>query len=120
MHELSIAIGIIDAASEEASQHRDARVSAVYLKLGALAGVDKDALLFSFDVASEGTPVQGARLDIREVPVVIFCSKCGEEREIESIQNLACSVCGELSENVCKGRELQVVALELEEVEVSV
>jgi hydrogenase nickel incorporation protein HypA/HybF len=120
MHELSIALGIIEVVGEEMLKHGDARVSAVHLKLGALSGVDKDALLFSFDVASEGTPIQGARLDIREVPVVIFCSKCGEEREIESIQNLVCSVCGELSANACRGRELQVVALELEEVEVSV
>jgi hydrogenase nickel incorporation protein HypA/HybF len=120
MHELSIALGIIEVASEELSNHGDARISAVHLKLGALSGVDKDALLFSFDVAAEGTPLQGARLEIDAVPVVIFCAKCGAEREIECIQQLVCSVCGELSSNVSRGRELQVVALELEEVEVSV
>jgi len=45
MHELSIAMGIVEAATEEA-QKRGVQVSAVHLRLGALSGVVKDALLF--------------------------------------------------------------------------
>jgi Zn finger protein HypA/HybF involved in hydrogenase expression len=43
MHELSIAMSIVEIAEEEADQRGGARVSAVHLKLGALAGVVKDA-----------------------------------------------------------------------------
>jgi hydrogenase nickel incorporation protein HypA/HybF len=50
MHELSIAMSIVDAAVEE-SQRRNLKVSAVHLRLGALSGVVKDALLFSYEVA---------------------------------------------------------------------
>ncbi len=117
MHELSIALGIIDVVNDEVQKRGEVRVTAVHLKLGALSGVDKDALLFSFDVASAGTPVEGARLEIENVPVAIFCSKCGEEKVIRSIQHLVCPVCGEHSGDVQRGRELQVVALELEQVE---
>ncbi|MFI5070488.1 MAG: hydrogenase/urease maturation nickel metallochaperone HypA, partial [Terriglobales bacterium] len=46
MHELSIAMSIVELAEEEAQQ-RNAQVTAVHLKLGALSGVVKEALCFS-------------------------------------------------------------------------
>ncbi len=67
MHELSIAMSIADAAAEEAERHAGARVCAVHLRLGGLSGVVKDALLFSWEASSEGTPLSGARLVIEEV-----------------------------------------------------
>ena len=66
MHELSIAMSIVEVASEEAQRQGGARVDAVYLRLGALSGVVKDALLFSWDLACEDSPIAGARLEIEE------------------------------------------------------
>jgi hydrogenase nickel incorporation protein HypA/HybF len=115
MHELSIAMSMIEMASEEAARRGNAHVSAIYLKLGPLSGVVKDALLFSYEVASNGTPLEGSKLVIEEVPVVAFCPDCREEREIESIQRFCCSVCGSLTAHVLRGKELEVVALEIEQ-----
>jgi hydrogenase nickel incorporation protein HypA/HybF len=67
MYELSIAMGIVDAALEEA-QKRSVQVSGVHLRLGALSGVVKDALLFSYEVACQDTPLQGSRLIVEDVP----------------------------------------------------
>jgi hydrogenase nickel incorporation protein HypA/HybF len=50
MHELSIALGLIDLAVEEASRQGDVKVATLYLRIGRLAGVAVDALRFSFDV----------------------------------------------------------------------
>ena len=61
MHELSIAMSIVEMAEEEAVR-RGVRVSAVHLKLGALAGVVKDALIFSYEIACQGTTLEGSRL----------------------------------------------------------
>ena len=66
MHELSIAMSIVEIASEEAARQNAARVEAVHLRLGALSGVVKDALLFSWDLACDETPVAGAKLAIEE------------------------------------------------------
>jgi len=63
MHELSIAAEIVEIAREEAAR-RGCRVEAVHLKVGALAGVVREALLFSWDVACEATPLAGAKLEI--------------------------------------------------------
>jgi hydrogenase nickel incorporation protein HypA/HybF len=63
MHELSIAASIVEIASEEASR-RGCRVEAVHLRLGALSGVVREALEFSWELACGETPVAGARLEI--------------------------------------------------------
>jgi hydrogenase nickel incorporation protein HypA/HybF len=114
MHELSIALSMIDLAHEELQRHQGARVEALHIRLGPLSGVVKDALLFSFEVATRGTALSGSRLAIEDVPVVIYCAPCQEERELESIQNFSCPSCGTLSPEVVRGRELEFVALEIE------
>ena len=83
MHELSIALSMIDMASEEVLRHGGGRVTALHLKLGQLSGVVKEALTFSYEIACQGTALEGSQLIIEET----------------------------------EGRELEVVALELEEAE---
>ena len=116
MHELSIAMSIVDAALDEAS-HRKVQVSAVHLRLGALSGVVKDALLFSYEIACQGTPLEGSKLLIEEVPVAVFCPACQNKRVLESVQWFACPECGTPTGEVLQGKELEVFALEVEEVE---
>ena len=114
MHELSIAMSIVDTAQEEA-ERRGVRVSAVHLRLGALAGVVKDALLFSYDMASQDTPLQGSRLIVEDLPVVVFCPHCQARRSLSSVQSFACPVCGAPTGDILQGKELEVFALEVEE-----
>ncbi len=114
MHELSIAMGIVEAAMDEAKQ-RDVQVSAVHLRLGALSGVVKDALLFSYEVACQDTPLEGSRLLIEEVPVAVFCPQCKAKRVLESVQSFTCPDCGSPTGDVLQGKELEVFALEVEE-----
>lgn len=113
MHELSIALGIIDGVEEELARRRDARVLAVHLNLGPLSGVVKEALLFSYGLACEGTPLEGSRLEIQETPIVLFCQTCQQEQPAHSVQRLCCSICDTPSAEIRRGSELEVVALEL-------
>ncbi|MGC2658972.1 MAG: hydrogenase maturation nickel metallochaperone HypA, partial [Bryobacteraceae bacterium] len=69
MHELSIALSIIEGAEEEVFRQGGGHVCAVHLRLGPLSGVVKDALMFSYDLACEGTLLEGSRLIIEEVPI---------------------------------------------------
>ena len=68
MHELSIALSIVEGVEEELANHQGARVAAVHLRLGPLSGVAKEALLFSYDLACEGTRLAGSSLKIEETP----------------------------------------------------
>ena len=117
MHELSIAMSIVEAAVDEARQ-RGVTVSAVHLRLGALSGVVKDALLFSYEVACQDTELQGSQLIVEDVPVVIFCPQCQREQTLESVQSFCCPQCGTPSMDVRRGKELEVFALEVEEEEI--
>jgi hydrogenase nickel incorporation protein HypA/HybF len=112
MHELSIALGLIDLATEEAARQGDVHVAAVYLRIGPLAGVVADSLRFSFELAAEGTPIEGARLEIEQVPVIVRCSTCAGEHTIATPYRIRCPICGEPAE-VIGGRELQLTAMEV-------
>jgi hydrogenase nickel incorporation protein HypA/HybF len=114
MHELSIAMSIVELAEEEA-QKRGVQVHAVHLKLGALSGVVKEALLFAYEMACEETPLKGSRLVIEEVPVIAFCPSCRALRAISSIQLFCCAECGTSTSEIVQGKEIEVSALEIEE-----
>jgi hydrogenase nickel incorporation protein HypA/HybF len=114
MHELSIAMSIVELAGEEAAR-RGVQVEAVHLKLGALSGVVKEALLSCYEMVCDDTPLQGSRLIIEEVPVIIFCPKCRAERPLSSIQLFCCPECDTPCSEIVHGKELEVVALEIKE-----
>jgi hydrogenase nickel incorporation protein HypA/HybF len=114
MHELSIALSIVEMAGEE-SERQGAKVNAVHLKLGPLSGVVKTALESAFGLACEGTTLEGSLLVVEEVPIVGYCPKCLAERIIASMQWFACPECASPISEVIHGRELEVVALEIEE-----
>ena len=114
MHELSIAMSIVDAALDEA-QRRAVQVTAVHLRLGALSGVVKDALLFSYEMACQDTPLHGSRLIVEDIPVVIFCAQCQQENTLNSVQSFICPECGTPTMDIRQGKELEVFAIEVEE-----
>jgi hydrogenase nickel incorporation protein HypA/HybF len=113
VHELSVALSLVEVAgSHLRGALRGRRVDAVHLRLGPLAGVAKDALLFSFDAASRGTVLEGARLVIEEVPVAVFCARCQTERVVGQLL-FRCPVCGMPASDITRGRELELTALEV-------
>jgi len=112
MHELSIAMSIVGMAQEEGDR-RNAQITAVHLRLGPLSGVVKDALFSSYEIACEDTPLQGSRLVIEEVPIVVYCPRCEAQSALASMQSFCCSECGTPTGEIVQGKELEVVALEL-------
>lgn len=113
MHELSIALSMIEGVLEEVKRQGDVHVEAVHLKLGVFSGVDKNALEFSYGVACEGTPLQGTRLIIEEVPIQMLCRTCGVERTVPSAQQLCCPDCQTPADELLHGQELEITALEV-------
>lgn len=113
MHELSIAISMVERVLEEVESRGGLRVEAVHLKLGVLSGVDRDALAFSYEVACEGTSLAGTRLITEVVPLAIFCDVCHAEGQPVSIQEICCPRCGTPSQRILRGRELELTALEV-------
>jgi hydrogenase nickel incorporation protein HypA/HybF len=115
MHELSIALGIIEIAEEESDRRGGVPVVAIHVKLGPLSGVVKEALTSAYELAREGSALADSRLVIEETPLVIRCARCEVEEAVPSVYDLCCPRCGTPSADVVCGRELEVTALEIEQ-----
>jgi hydrogenase nickel incorporation protein HypA/HybF len=113
MHELSIAISMIDQIMEESENRGGLDVEAVHLRLGVFSGVDKDALLFAYELACEGSPLAGSRLVVETVPLLIHCEACGKDRTPPSVYELSCPECRTPGQRIVTGREIEVVSLEV-------
>ena len=117
MHELSIAIAIVEQAEEVAKEHSGSRICAVHVRVGAMSGVVRDALEFAWETACEGTAVQGAELIVEDVPITMRCTQCGREQAVMSPQDLRCVGCESPAYpwELVHGQELELRAMELEE-----
>ena len=63
MHELSITRNVVAIVSERAAGQR---VTRVRLEIGRLSAVVPDSIRFCFDICAQGTPLEGAELEIVE------------------------------------------------------
>jgi hydrogenase nickel incorporation protein HypA/HybF len=117
MHELSIALSILDIATEESESRGGVNIVAIHLQLGPLSGVLKEALLSAFEMAREQSLFPASRLIIEDVPLVVFCPICKLEQTIAAFPDLYCPTCKTPCGNIIRGRELEIVAMELEEPE---
>ncbi len=108
MHELAIAQGVVEAVEERTG---GARVLRVVLRIGRLACVEPDAIRTCFDACARGTPVEGAALDIEDVPARAACRTCGGEVEVDP--RIPLCACGSADLDLRSGGELTVVAVEV-------
>jgi hydrogenase nickel incorporation protein HypA/HybF len=111
LHELAIADSVVQIACRHAAGRQ---VTKVYLKVGHLRQVVPSALAFSFELVAQGTSVEGAELEMEEVPVSGRCRECRVESRLEGFP-LHCGACGGFDLQILEGEELYVESLELEE-----
>jgi hydrogenase nickel incorporation protein HypA/HybF len=114
MHELSIAYSLVELASESARGAGATKVRSLHLRLGALSGVVRGALEFSYEIATAGTPLEGSKLIVTELPVRVYCASCEVEVELASVQRFRCPKCDTPSGDVRQGRELEVESIEID------
>lgn len=114
MHELSIALSILDLAAEELDRQGGGRVHAIHVRIGSLSGVVATALRSAFELAREGSGHEQAELKIEELPLMTRCDRCGAERTQLLPELPACAECGNPMVAILQGRELEIVALEID------
>jgi len=114
MHEFSIAESLLEIISQEARAYRGAKVKAVTLRIGTLSGVVPEALEFAFQVLSEDTLAEGARLVIERTALRIVCNTCGTE-SMPDDPFIICPVCGSADVEIKEGRELDIESMEIDD-----
>jgi len=118
MHELSIVASIVDTVTESLAAYPGARVLEVRLRVGALASVVVESLEFCWGIAAEGTALEGSKLVVNVLPVVMHCVRCGRDVELEGVQSFRCPQCGEPCFDLRQGRELEIDSFEIDEMDV--
>jgi hydrogenase nickel incorporation protein HypA/HybF len=113
MHELSIANSLLDVITETLIRQDAARAQRVVVEVGALSGVVPAALRSAFTTAVRGTELAGVELELREVPVELWCDVCNAQRLAMSVQRMHCAACGTPSSRVVRGKELELVSIEV-------
>ncbi len=108
MHELGIMESALALALREARARQATRVHRIVLRIGALAGVEPDALRFAFDVATRGTVAADSTLEIVSVPARARCAACDDDFDVATGFIFSCPRCGRLSADLRQGRELEL------------
>ena len=112
MHELSLCEGIVQIIEDQAAQQDFTSVEKVRLEIGALAGVELEALRFGFDVVTKGTVAENAELEIIELAGQAWCMPCQKSVGISQRFD-ACPDCGSHQLQVTGGDELRIKDLEV-------
>ena len=105
----------MESVTESLAAYPGARVVEVRLRVGALASVVRESLEFCYGIASEGTALEGSRLVVNVLPVVMHCEKCGKDVELAGVQSFRCPHCGEPCFDLRQGRELEIDSIEIED-----
>lgn len=117
MHEMSLAEGILqiveNAAGAGTGPGNFGRVREVRLEIGALAGVEVEALRFCLDVVFRDSVAEGARLEIDTLPGQGFCLDCATSVQIQALYE-ACPRCGGYQVQATGGTEMRVKDLLVE------
>jgi hydrogenase nickel incorporation protein HypA/HybF len=112
MHELSIALSMIEQVEQQAAPYPGA-VRSIQVKIGALSGVDVEALRFAWEMARAGTPLAETQLEIEPIPLRVRCPQCGQTRTPE-IQSIACPDCIAAEQEILAGKELELTSMEVD------
>jgi hydrogenase nickel incorporation protein HypA/HybF len=116
MHEAGIAEYLIEVAAQHLQRVPHGPVRLLHVRIGAMAGVNPDALDFAFDALGKGTELEGARLAIERVPLAVDCTVCGQRTAVVDYV-FRCGACGDETVTIATGRELQFVSIEADDPE---
>jgi hydrogenase nickel incorporation protein HypA/HybF len=113
MHEVGLMQDALRIALEQARTEKASRILTLRMRVGALSGVVPDALSFAFECLSHGTPAEGGKLEIENVPAVCWCGACRKEFPAPEL-GFECPDCGAPAAEIRSGREIEVASLDLE------
>lgn len=113
MHELSLAINIVDIAGSEMKKAGATRIKTIHIEVGTLSGVIMDALDFAMKSAVRGTVLENATVNLEEIPAIARCRQCGHRFGISHLfEN--CPECDSVVLETEQGKELRIKSLTVE------
>lgn len=114
MHEMSITISILETVRGQMAKSGVERLKSVKLRIGEMTAVEPESLRFCFKACTDGSPWEGAVLDIETVALTGRCSGCNVVFVLEHYFSSVCPHCGGTAADLISGRELDIVSMEVE------
>lgn len=109
---MSLAEGVLQLIEDAAREQKFAKVTAVWLEIGQLSGVEVEAMKFCFDAVTRDSVADGARLEILSLPGVGWCMACSQTVPMAEVFG-ECPQCGGYQLQVTGGTEMRVKELEV-------
>ncbi len=110
MHEMSIAMGIIDIAEKQLTQSGGQKVSEIEIEIGDLSGVEYHTLVKALEIAVKRTILEKAKLRMKRITAQALCSECGRTFNPKSLLE-GCPHCNSYFYQLESGKELRVKSL---------
>ena len=117
MHEMGVALNIVDRVEHHARSAGAKKVRHVILRFGDVSGIETDYLDKCWQHACEGTLLEGAEFEYDIVKGMLKCRDCGKEYgAFEAIMQpeVKCPVCGSPAWELLSGREMEIVNITVE------
>jgi len=112
MHEISICEGILQVIEDQAVAHNFTQVKSLRLEVGPMAGIELEALHFSYEVVTRGTIADKSKLEVIRLPVQAWCMPCSRSVKVEQ-RFEACPECGSYQVEINGGDELRIKDMEV-------
>ncbi|MEG1617200.1 MAG: hydrogenase maturation nickel metallochaperone HypA [Bacteroidales bacterium] len=110
MHELSIAMSILQIAREEADKIAAEKVSEIEVDIGQLAGIEIESLQFVFTSACQSAMFNKCQLKLNVIPPSAKCNDCGSSFIPGALYG-ECPRCKSWNFTLLSGNELKVKSL---------
>ncbi|MDY6934701.1 MAG: hydrogenase maturation nickel metallochaperone HypA [Spirochaetota bacterium] len=115
MHELSIMSSILDIVTDYANRNNANRILSINLEIGELSDIIPHWMQQYFDIISNGTIAENAKLVIDKIPAFIRCVDCGAEFRLSGDDwQFFCPKCESTDVQMLSGREFTVKSIEVE------
>lgn len=113
MHEMSLAMALVEQLEQVAKRENATRIVRIDLELGSMSGVEREPFEFAFPIVSEGTAAQDAILNFHEISLKVECKNC-EAITTPEYQTVLCDKCQSTNIRVIEGRDFKVKSMEVE------
>jgi hydrogenase nickel incorporation protein HypA/HybF len=113
MHEMTIALNIIDIATKESAKANASRINNIEIEIGSMSGVDVSALKFALDIAVKNTMLENSNITMIPVNAKVECMQCKSVFHLEDFYQ-TCPGCDSLTFNVIQGKELKIKSINID------
>ena len=115
MHEVALAMGMVDELLRIGRENNAKRITAVSLRIGKMSGIVTDSLKFAFDaVKLEHPELLTAEITINEVPLIYECNDCDISFSTDDYRFPECPECKSYNLKLISGEEQDIENVELE------